>query len=156
METGTQILGGVVWLGVTFGAAAVGARSMPDEWVRALKKPRWNPPNWIFAPVWTVLYLLMAAAAWLVWRRYGISAAVVPLGVFVVQLVLNALWSWLFFGRHQIGGALIEIVLLWLAIVATIVLFWEREPLAGILLLPYLAWVSFATVLNATLWKMNG
>ena len=149
------IIGAVGWLVLTFAAAALGARFLPDEWYRRLNKPAWNPPNSIFAPVWTILYLLMAAAAWLVWRRYGLGGALVPLTLFVAQLLLNAAWTWIFFGRHRIRGALIDIVVLWVTILATLISFWTLEPLAGILLLPYLAWVSFAAMLNWTIWQMN-
>ncbi len=155
MTTTISILGAVGWLVLTFGTAAIGSRFLPDEWYRKLNKPSWNPPNSIFAPVWTILYLLMAAAAWLVWRRYGISAALVPLSLFVLQLLLNAAWTWLFFGRHQIRSALIDIVVLWILILATLISFWRLDMLAGILLLPYLAWVSFAMVLNWAIWQKN-
>ncbi len=154
-KTAVPIIGAVVWLVVTFGAAAIGGRFLPDEWYAQLKKPAWNPPNWVFGPVWTALYLMMAAAAWLIWRKDGVATAIVPFSVFVLQLVLNALWSWLFFGRHEIGGAMIDLGFLWVAILVTIVLFWAREPLAGALLLPYLAWVTFAGVLNGTVWQLN-
>jgi benzodiazapine receptor len=155
MTTTAAIIGAVVWLALTFGAAALGARFLPDEWYRQLKKPTWNPPNTIFAPVWTILYLLMAAAAWLVWRRYGISGAALPLTLFIVQLLLNAAWTWLFFGRHQTRGALVDIAVLWVVILTTLISFWNLEPLAGVLLVPYLAWVSFAACLNWTIWRMN-
>jgi tryptophan-rich sensory protein len=155
MKTSVAIIGAVVWLIVTFGAAAIGARFLPDEWYRALNKPAWNPPNSIFAPVWTVLYLLMALAAWLVWRRYGIGGALLPLALFVVQLALNSAWTYFFFGRHEIAGAFIDILVLWVTILTTIILFWRLVPLAGILLVPYLAWVSFASVLNGTIWRLN-
>ncbi|MEO5779121.1 MAG: TspO/MBR family protein [Arthrobacter oryzae] len=155
MTTSAEIMGAVGWLVATFAAAALGARFMPDEWYRKLKKPTWNPPNSIFAPVWTLLYLLMATAAWLVWRRYGFGGALVPLILFVVQLLLNAAWTWLFFGLHRIDRALVDIVVLWVVIVATLMSFWKLEQLAGVLLVPYLAWVSFATVLNWTIWRMN-
>ncbi len=155
MTTTISILGAVGWLVLTFGTAAIGSRFLPDEWYRKLNKPSWNPPNSIFAPVWTILYLLMAAAAWLIWRRYGISAALVPLSLFVLQLLLNAAWTWLFFGRHQIRSALIDIVALWILILATLISFWRLDMLAGILLLPYLAWVSFAMVLNWAIWQKN-
>lgn len=155
MTTTVAIIGAVGWLVLVFAAAALGARFLPDEWYRQLKKPTWNPPNSIFAPVWTILYLLMAVAAWLVWRRYGIAGALVPLILFVAQLLLNAAWTWLFFGQHQVRAALIDIVILWVTIVATLLSFWSLEPLAGILLLPYLAWVSFATALTWTIKQMN-
>lgn len=155
MTTTVAIIGAIGWLVLTFGAAALGARFLPDEWYRQLNKPTWNPPNSIFAPVWTVLYLLMAAAAWLVWRRYGINGALLPLILFIVQLLLNAAWTWLFFGLHRIRDALIDIIVLWLVIFTTLISFWSLEPLAGILLVPYLAWVSFAAVLTFTIWRLN-
>ena len=156
MSTTVTVLGAAGWLILTFAAAALGARFLPDAWYRALKKPSWNPPNSVFGPVWTILYLLMAAAAWLVWRQYGIAGAIAPLGFFVLQLALNAAWSWLFFGRHEIAAAFLDILVLWAAIFATMLLFWRLVPVAGILLVPYLLWVSFAAVLNGTIWRLNG
>ncbi len=155
MTTTMEIAGAVGWLIVTFGAAAIGARFLPDAWYRALKKPSWNPPDQVFGPVWTLLYLLMAAAAWLIWRKFGIAEAVVPLGFFILQLALNAGWSWLFFGRHEPRAAFIDLCLLWVTILITLILFLGRVALAGVLLLPYLAWVSFAGALNWTVWKLN-
>lgn len=127
-----------------------------STWYPTLVKPSFNPPAWIFGPVWTVLYLMMGVAAYLIWRQ-GIDAdgVRVALAVFVLQLALNGLWSILFFGMHSPGWALVEIVVLWFAIGATISLFWGVAPAAGVLLLPYWAWVSFATVLNASLWWLN-
>ena len=126
------------------------------EWYPTLTKPAFNPPAWVFGPVWTALYIMMGVATFLVWRRgldgEGVRTALV---VFAVHLALNGLWSVLFFGLHAPGWALIEIVLLWAAIALTIVLFWRITPWAGALLLPYWAWVSFATVLNASLWWLN-
>ena len=149
------IFGGIGWLALTFGAAWLGSRFLPDEWYKNLKKPDWNPPNKVFGPVWSVLYLLMAAAAWLVWRGYGFSVVIFPLVLFVVQLFLNTAWTWTFFGLHRPGIAFADIVLLWMLILATLTLFWQFVPLAGILLLPYLAWVSFASYLNLSIWRMN-
>lgn len=157
----------VLFLGLCFGTAAFGGQFVPGEWYAALAKPAWNPPAWVFAPVWTLLYAMMAVAGWLVWRsgevaRSGsaIEAGQGPsrslaLGVFVLQLGLNGAWSWLFFGLHRPGLALAEIVVLWLAILATTVLFWRRRPLAGALLVPYLIWVAFAAALNFALWRLN-
>jgi benzodiazapine receptor len=124
--------------------------------IRPWSSRPFNPPAWVFGPVWTVLYLMMGVAAWLVWRR-GLDADGVRVGmaVFLIQLVLNGLWSILFFGMQQPGWALIEIIALWAAIGATIRLFWRVTPTAGALLLPYWAWVTFATVLNAALWWLN-
>ena len=143
------------WWLITFAAAALGGWFMPGEWYAQLKKPSWNPPGWIFGPVWTALYTMMAVAAWLVWRRGGWAVQRKALVWFLVQLVLNALWSPLFFGWKNPGLAFAEIVLLWLAILGTLLAFWKAHRAAGALLLPYLAWVSFAAVLNFTLWQLN-
>jgi benzodiazapine receptor len=148
-------LGLVGWLVTSFAAAVIGSRFMPGEWYAALAKPSWNPPNAIFGPVWTVLYVLMGVAAWLVWRRAGFGGAGAALGLFIVQLVLNALWSYLFFGQHRLDLALGDIMALWVTILAVTVLFWRIDRVAGALLLPYLAWVGFASVLNFVLWRLN-
>lgn len=148
-------LGLTGWLGLCFGAAAFGAQFMPGDWYAGLRKPAWNPPNWIFGPVWTALYTMMAVAAWLVWRRGGFRAQARPLGAFLVQLALNALWSWVFFGLKNPALAFAEIMALWLALGATLLLFRQPSPLAAWLLAPYLAWVSFAAALNFTLWRLN-
>lgn len=146
----------MLFLVVCFGVAAWAGQFTPGAWYAGLEKPSWNPPAWVFAPVWTALYALMAVAGWLVWRQPGrLTLRRLALGAFAVQLVLNGAWSWLFFGLHRPGLALAEIVVLWLAIVATTLLFWRVRPLAGGLLLPYLAWVSFAVALNAALWRLN-
>jgi tryptophan-rich sensory protein len=120
-----------------------------------LERPPWAPFAGYFAPIWTLLYLLMAVAAWLVWRQRGFAGAPVALGLFLLQLVLNAVWSWLFFAWHLGAAALADIVLLALAILATTLLFWRVRPLAGVLLLPYLAWVVFAAVLNYRVLQLN-
>ncbi|MBC7235895.1 MAG: tryptophan-rich sensory protein [Chloroflexi bacterium] len=155
MNTPRSVLGAIVALLVTFGAAYVGSRFPVDEWYAALAKPSWNPPNWLFGPVWSVLYLLMAISAWLVWRQEGFSNAILPLGIFILQLVLNAAWSWLFFGLHRLSLAFAEIIALWLVILVNIVLFWRVNTVSGVLLLPYLIWVTFAAFLNYTLWRLN-
>ena len=155
MSRGKMILGLCGWLLLCFAAASPGAVFMPGEWFAALKKPSWNPPGWVFGPVWTALYAMMAVAAWLVWRRGGFAAQGRPLGAFLAQLALNALWTPLFFGLHRPGVAFAEILLLWLAIAWTIALFWRVQRAAAWLLVPYLAWVGFAAVLNGTLWRLN-
>jgi benzodiazapine receptor len=155
MSRGKMILGLCGWLLLCFAAASPGAVFMPGEWFAALKKPAWNPPSWIFGPVWTALYAMMAAAAWLVWQRGGWKEQRKPLLIFLAQLAFNALWTPLFFGLHRPGVAFAEIVLLWLAIVATLVAFRPVNRTAAWLLVPYLAWVSFAAVLNGTLWRLN-
>ena len=145
----------VVLLILCFAVAGVGglatAPSIPN-WYAGLAKPSWTPPGWIFGPVWSVLYLSMAVAAWLVWRQ-AVARAAVPMTLFGIQLVFNAAWSWLFFGLHSPGAASVDIVLLWMAIAATTVVFWRRSTLAGILFVPYLIWVSFAAVLNFAIWR---
>ena len=156
MSSGRSLLGLVAALVLSFSAAYVGSMFPPDDWYAALSKPPWNPPNWLFGPVWGILYLLMAIAAWLVWRISGFAGAAIPLGLFVLQLGLNAAWSWIFFGRRNLGLALAEILVLWVAILGTIIAFWRVRPISGILLVPYLLWVTFASVLNATLWRLNG
>jgi tryptophan-rich sensory protein len=126
------------------------------DWYPALVRPSFAPPSWIFGPVWTALYLMMGLAAWLVWNRAGSSpAGRVALGLFVLQLALNGLWSVLFFGLRAPGPALIEIVVLWAGIAATLRAFWRLAACAGWLLMPYLAWVTFATALNAGFWWLN-
>jgi len=155
MSNQNSILGAIVAVLLTFGAAFVGSRFRVDDWYTALSKPSWNPPNRIFGPVWSILYLLIAISVWLVWSKEGSHAVILPLIVFLLQLILNAAWSWLFFGLHELGYAFIEIVVLWVVIVLNIILFWRIYPLSGILLLPYLAWVTFASVLNYTIWRLN-
>ena len=127
-----------------------------DTWYPTLAKPSFNPPAWVFGPTWTLLYVLMGVALFLVWRQ-GLDTQGVKLAltVFAVQLVLNALWSIIFFGMQSPAWAFVEIILLWLAIVATLWAFWRVMPAAGWLLVPYLAWVSFAAVLNGSIWILN-
>ena len=152
------VLGLLAWLALVFTAAWIGNRvTLPEinGWYTTLNKPPFNPPDWIFGPVWTTLYTLMAISAWLIWRPAGFRGAALPLSVFLVQLALNTLWSILFFRRHDLHGALIDIVLLWLAIALMIALFLRRNRLAGLLQIPYLAWVSFASLLNYEIWRLN-
>ena len=143
---------------VTFVAAAIGSAAsiQAGDFYQQLARPGWAPPADVFGPVWTALYAMMAVAAWLVWRTAGsFGAARVALTLYVVQLALNALWSWLFFGWHMGGAALADLVLLWVLIGATVVSFWRIRPLAGALLLPYWAWVTFAGFLNYATWQLN-
>jgi benzodiazapine receptor len=129
-------------------------RAIPS-WYASLRKPSFNPPNWIFGSVWTILYILMGVAAWMVWRQPVSQLRTYALIWFLIQLGLNFLWSMIFFRWHAIAGALGEISFLWLAILPTMVLFWEVYPLAGWLMAPYLAWVSFAMVLNLGIFRLN-
>ncbi len=155
MSRGKTFFGLCGWLLLCFAAASLGALFMPGEWYATLKKPAWNPPGWVFGPVWSALYTMMAVAVWLVWRQGGFARQSRPLGLFLAQLVLNAAWTPLFFGLHRPGLAFAEILLLWLAIAWTITAFWPVHRVAAWLLVPYLAWVSFAAVLNGTLWRLN-
>jgi benzodiazapine receptor len=145
----------VICLGVCFVVALFGAQFGTGEWYMQLAKPSWTPPDAVFGPVWTILYAMMGVAAALTWRQVGFAVARKALLVFGIQLVLNAAWSWIFFGLHRSGTAFVDVVALWCSILATVILFWQIRPLAGVLLLPYLAWVSFASVLNFAVWRMN-
>ena len=144
-----------VWILICFVVASMGAIFRPGEWYDALVKPSWNPPNWIFGPVWTTLYFLMAIAVWRVWIRGGVARQGKALKVFLVQLLLNGLWTPLFFGFHRMGIAFVEILLLVIAIFITIRSFWAVDRVAAFLLFPYFGWVSFASLLNLALWRMN-
>ena len=127
-----------------------------NDWYSTLVRPELAPPNWVFRPVWTTLFLLMGIAAYLVWQKgMNIKAVKIALGIFLGQLVLNTLWSAIFFGQQSIGLALIEILILWLAIAATIIAFAKISRLAAWLLVPYIAWVSFATYLNYAFYVLN-
>jgi benzodiazapine receptor len=162
---------------VAGGLGAIATASSIPTWYQTIKKPSWNPPSWIFGPVWTTLYLLMGIASWLIWRQgrerkvRQTAAAEAPagiplalpedpqergaLGLYGAQLFLNSLWSIIFFGMKSIGGGLAEIVLLWGLIAATVARFFRLRPTAGWLMVPYLAWATFASVLNATVWRLN-
>lgn len=152
-STRQKVFGLIGFLCITFAAPAVSAFiPMTDSWYAALEKPAWNPPPWVFGPAWGTLYTLMAVAAWLVWLRRGLAR---PLHWYMGQLAVNAAWTPVFFGLHRIDMALGVIVVLWLAILMTMVAFFRVRAAAGLLLVPYLAWVSFATCLNFTIWRLN-
>lgn len=156
--TRSRYLSGLaVWLAITLLAAAVARAASLDAgaFYAQLVRPEWAPPAWLFAPVWAMLYVLMAVAAWLAWAVAGFRGARGALSLFVIQLALNALWSWLFFGWHRGALAFTDIVILWVMIVATVIAFWRVRPAAGALLVPYLLWVSFAGVLSYTVWQLN-
>lgn len=154
---GANIRSLAAWLLVTFIAAALGAWASRDapEFYRELVKPDWAPPAGVFGPVWTLLYLLMGIAAWLVWKVRGFSTARRTLTLYLVQLAANALWSWLFFGWHLGAAAFVEVLVLWLLVGATVVTFWRARRIAGVLLLPYFAWVTFASALTFAVWQRN-
>lgn len=146
------------WIALCEGVGLVGGRWTGPEisgWYRTLAKPSFNPPSWVFAPVWTSLYLLMAIAAWLVAGTAASPVRTVNLTLFFVQLGLNLAWSWIFFRKHAIGPAAMELLVLWISIAAAVYAFGQAAPVAGWLMAPYLAWVSFASVLNASIWRLN-
>jgi tryptophan-rich sensory protein len=152
-----SLIGFFAILGVTFSAAALGgwASANAPGFYGILNKPSWSPPAAVFGPVWTVLYLLMAVAAWLVWNEGWKQEVRRALSFYLLQLTLNALWTWVFFAWRLGGWALAEISLLWVLILLTTIDFFRVRPIAGLLLVPYLIWVGFAAALNAMLWRMN-
>lgn len=153
----TAALGLALWLVVCFLVAAVGASASLQAGVfySELIQPDWAPPGAVFGPVWTLLYAMMAVSAWVVWLRRETRLARIALGFFLGQLIFNALWSWLFFGWNKGALSFLDIVLLWALIVITLVFFWRIRPLAGLLLVPYLSWVTFASALNYEIWRLN-
>lgn len=158
IDSRVQAVSGLaLWLGVCFLVAAVGAAAslQAGSFYAELVRPEWAPPATVFGPVWTVLYGSMAVAAWLIWIRRETRLARVALVFFLLQLALNALWSWLFFGWNQGALSFLDIVSLWLLLVATIAMFWRVSRLAGLLLVPYLLWVTFASALNFEIWRLN-
>lgn len=150
-----KIPGLIIWIVICFIPALIGTQFGPGPWYQGLSKHDWNPPNWIFGPVWTVLYLSMGISVWIVWKNFGLRTAAIPIGFFIAQLILNAIWSWLFFGLHSPALALVDIAGLWFLILITVIMFWRLNTAAGALLLPYLGWVSFATLLNYYIWHLN-
>lgn len=154
----TTLLGSVITCEVVGASGSVFTSMGLDSWYPSLVRPAFAPPNWVFAPVWTTLFALIGVAAWLVWRRVpdvGSGATRLAVGTFVGQFVLNLAWSAVFFGGQSLLGGLVVIALLWLAIAATVVAFYRMDRRAAALLLPYLAWVSFAGYLNYAFWALN-
>ena len=143
------------FIGACFLAGLGGTFFRPGDWYERLAKPAWRPPNRLFAPVWTILYFTIAVSGWLVWREAGFAGAALPLAVYGLQLVLNAAWTPIFFGLHRPNLAFLDIVLVWLSIVATMLLFYPINAAAALLLLPYLVWVTFAAALNFDIWRLN-
>jgi tryptophan-rich sensory protein len=154
-RAGWALAGWVVLCLAVGGVASIfNVRAIPT-WYATLVKPPLNPPNWVFAPVWTMLYVLMALAAWMAWKTRPSQCRRSGLRVFGVQLFFNFLWSWIFFSRHQIAVAFADIVGLWVAILITILIFRKMSHTAAWLLTPYLAWVTFAAYLNFAIWRLN-
>lgn len=143
----------IFFLAVVGAAAWSGATFSPGPFYAALEKPVWTPPDWLFAPVWTALYVMIAVAGWIVWRAQGLGSA---LWIWLIQLILNAAWPWLMFGRKQIDFSFFDIMALWVAILAFIVVAWPVRRTASLLFVPYFLWVSFAAALNFELWRLNG
>jgi tryptophan-rich sensory protein len=138
-----------------FAAATTGAVFRPGAWYDQLDKPSWTPPDWAFPVAWTLLYIAIGVAPWLVWREAGFTGAALPLAVWAVQLLLNAAWSWLFFGLRRMDLAFAEVLALWLSIALMIALFLPVSVTAGLLMIPYLVWTSFAAALNLAVWQRN-
>ncbi len=153
-----ELMGIVGWLSVCYTIAGAGAAMTMSgllSWYPSLQKPWFNPPNWVFGPVWMILYTMMGVSAWLVWRERKLNELQTPMGWFTLQLALNLAWSSLFFSYQNPGLAFVEILLMWVAILATIISFWDVSRLASILLVPYLGWVTFASLLNFAIWRLN-
>lgn len=151
-------IGLVVFVGISLAFGGIGSiitSDRSDAWYAGIAKPAWTPPDWLFGPVWTTLYILMGIAAWLVWKKVGLRAGAMPLILFGIQLLLNLSWNVVFFSMQSPGAALIEIIVLWLAILATLIAFWRVTPVAGWLFVPYLAWVTYAAALNFEIWRLN-
>lgn len=140
------------FLAAVLAVSLSGAMYRPGAWYLALQKPTWTPPGWLFAPVWTTLYVMIAMAGWMAWLQRGFGAL---LAIWATQLLLNASWSWVMFGRHEIGTALLVLGLLWLTILAFAIKAWPQSRAASLLFAPYLAWVSFAGALNFAIWQLN-
>lgn len=149
-----SLLAWIVGTSLAAVSGAVTARSASAFYAQ-LNRPPWAPPAWAFGPAWTVLYILMAVAAWRIWRAHGFDGARVELTLYAVQLAFNAAWSWFFFVRRTGVGATIDVLCMLIAITATLIAFWRRDPIAGALFLPYLAWVSFAAALTISVWRRN-
>ncbi len=152
-----SIPGLLAWiLGTSLAAisGAVTAKSA-NVFYGMLQKPAWAPPGWLFGPAWTLLYILMGTAAWRVWREAGFNGAKVELAFYALQLLLNMAWSYFFFVRRTGLGSTIEVACLWLSIAVTLVLFWRRDTIAGVLFVPYLTWVTFAAALTVSVWRRN-
>lgn len=150
-----DVLGLSAFVAMCFGVSVLGGRAVLPalaHWYPALAKPSWTPSGWVFGPVWTLLYPLLAVAGWLAWREGRSRNGTL---LFLLQLTLNAAWPWIFFGHHRVGWALVCVVALWFAIMGTLVAYWRESRAAAILLLPYLGWVGFAVALNAAIWFMN-
>jgi translocator protein len=152
-----QLLGLAAWLLLSFAVAALGAVASIEaaSFYQQLVRPSWAPPGWLFGPMWTTLYLCMGIAAWLVWRTRGFDGARIALILYLVQLAANALWSWLFFAWRLGALASVDVMVLWVLIIATLIAFWRVQRVAAVLLIPYLLWVTLASALTFSVWRNN-
>lgn len=148
----SKIFSLVIFLALVAAAALFGVMFQPGAWYESLTKPEWTPPNWVFGPVWSVIYLMIAIAGWRIWSKQGFS---VLLMIWLISLAINAAWSWIMFGEHQIGWALVDIWALLVTIFAFILLAWPVDRTAALLFVPYAAWVSYASALNFAIWQLN-
>lgn len=158
MEDINSGIGLVIFLILCFGLGGIGSiftsRGV-TEWYGTLAKPSWTPPNKVFGPVWSLLYLLMAIAAWKVWANYGFSKASLPLAFFGFQLLLNLAWPFLFFGKRNPKAAFIDICILWVIVLVTLITFWQHDQISGCLFIPYILWVTYAVTLNYGIIRLN-
>ena len=150
-----DLLGLAFWVVITFSVAAFASQFEPGEWYTHIAKPTWTPPGWLFGPVWGMLYLSMGFAAWLVWRQRYERSVSLSIGFYLMQLAVNGLWSWMFFGRQWIGLALVDLIILVILVAITVAVFLRIRRAAGLMMLPYLLWVSFAAALNFQIWRIN-
>lgn len=148
-------LGYGFFLLLSYSAGVFGAQFEPGYWYEQIQKPAWTPPDVVFPVVWPILYTLMGIAAGMVWNKHGRQNAKAGLLLFCFQLVLNAAWSWLFFGLHLTGTAAFELLMLWITVLATMIAFYRKAPAAGWLMAPYLLWLTYALALNAAIWLLN-
>lgn len=155
MNKSREIIGLICWLSLSGVVAWFGAQFNTGDWYEQLRKPTWTPPGWIFGPVWSILYILMAVSAWLIWKTDKKLLRKTSLQIYIVKMICNGMWSFLFFGLHEIGWALFDILLLLILIILITILFYRDNKAAGILLIPYAVWVGFATVLNFNIWLLN-
>jgi len=142
----------ILFVALVLMAASSGAIFKPGDWYKSLQKPAWTPPDWMFPVVWTALYIMIGIAGWLIWDIQGFGLV---LGLWAVQLIFNAMWSWLFFGMRRMDYAFVDVTFMWLSIAAFIVLAWQISPWASLLFVPYLVWTTIAAALNLTVWRMN-
>jgi tryptophan-rich sensory protein len=154
-QQGWALLGFIVLCFAVGGIGGVVTNSALYDWYPTIAKPTWTPPNWVFGPVWSALYFMMACAVWLVWRQGNAVSRTVPMACFGIQLMLNLVWSLLFFGWRSPSAAFVGVLLLWVSIAATARVFAGRSRIAGLMMAPYLAWTSFAAILNFYIWRLN-